>query len=218
MCQGLPFLGPVGLCQQLACIAAVQRLANVTHLDMLPKNTLFGARSLGRGEAPRAQVALFDFDISAIGSPDGAIEMTRAREGGLTFPEFEPILKKRLSYFETIGGMADGLLKSTIVGYTECARTNRSFPPVRIKCPFESLLRSMLPQPGVLNERDFASLKAITARSPTKIWGCQEGSSFGEKGPDHSFSSFGKKGPGHKGKGEHHGTQLRRHGDVHGAQ
>ena len=37
MCSKLPIHGPTGLCQQLACIGTVMRLANVTHLDMHPK-------------------------------------------------------------------------------------------------------------------------------------------------------------------------------------
>jgi len=64
MCSSLPVHGPTGLCQQLACIGAVMRLAKVTHLDMQPKNTLYGMEPLTEGGPSVSQVALFDFDVA----------------------------------------------------------------------------------------------------------------------------------------------------------
>ena len=60
MCR-MNLLGPTGFCKQVACIAATMHLANVTNMDYLPKNILYG----GGGKDLR-EVALFDFDLATI--------------------------------------------------------------------------------------------------------------------------------------------------------
>jgi hypothetical protein len=57
----MKLLGPTGFCKQVACIAATMHLANVSNLDYLPKNILYG-----RGKEDRREVALFDFDLATI--------------------------------------------------------------------------------------------------------------------------------------------------------
>ena len=80
MCDALPLHGDFGLCQQLSCIAAVLHLANVTHLDMEPKNILFDdTRPVTEGGPPQGQVALFDFDIAVSLAAERALPSSQRR-------------------------------------------------------------------------------------------------------------------------------------------
>mmetsp|Transcript_78397 Transcript_78397/g.156817 ORF Transcript_78397/g.156817 Transcript_78397/m.156817 type:complete len:358 (+) Transcript_78397:306-1379(+) len=166
MCDTLPVNGEIGLCQQLSCIAAVLHLANVTDLDMEPKNVLFGTRPMTKGGPPQAQVALYDFDLTAIITTDPH-DSTKEK----LWTTQAVMFKKGL---ETIGGVISRLVRVASVGYLQCAGpplANRTFHQ-HVACPFKAMLKKMLPQPGVLSYHDLASLdslekKGVIARTAT---------------------------------------------------
>lgn len=152
MCETLPVGGPTGLCQQLACMAAVLRTVGVTHLDMNSKNMLIGTKKASGGAINHSQVVLYDFDMADMGEafkkcPD-------------TFLCSENVGKGRGSRengrgLDTIGGVLMRLVHMAGAGYAQCADAG-SIPPY-FECPFDSLIRDMLP-PRFLNERDNLSL------------------------------------------------------------
>jgi len=158
MCEAVH--GEVGLCQQLSCIAAVLHLANVTHLDIEPKNMLFGTRPLAKGGPPQTQVALFDFDLAAIITPDPHNSTT------------EKVWTTSLSKFngetrnpKTIGRVIANLMRVASVVYLQCAgppHANQTFTQLTA-CPYKAMLRGMLPQPGVLSHDDWDSLELLSS-------------------------------------------------------
>ena len=191
MCKSLPIIGEAGLCQQLACIAAVLHLANVTHLDMHPKNMLFGfARPLMEGGPPRAQVALYDFDLAAIPSLNHKLRA----QGGVLVSQWtggyngkflvthgvtdEELKLESNPNPKAIGDVLARLVRISSVGFLQCAgppsvgseaggnkSTSPPSFPAMIDCPFESLLKRMLP-PRVLDRGSLFSLRAQTRRGP----------------------------------------------------
>ena len=132
---------------------------------MHPKNILFGT------SGGISQVALFDFDLAYFSNPDYALGETQMTKG------FENQFNQAL---ETIGGVVARLVRCASVGYFECASSttgaaeiNRSSSfPMHIACPFESMLRRMLPQPGVLTRRDLGSLQSLSSRRIKRTMTC----------------------------------------------
>jgi len=159
ICDTLTVHGETGLCQQLS-IAAVLHLANVTHLDIEPKNMLFGTRPLAKGGPPQTQVALFDFDLAAIITPDPHNSTT------------EKVWTTSLSKFngetrnpKTIGRVIANLMRVASVVYLQCAgppHANQTFTQLTA-CPYKAMLRGMLPQPGVLSHDDWDSLELLSS-------------------------------------------------------
>ena len=156
MCKLIPILGPFGFCQQIACIAATMRVANVTHLDIKNKNFLYGKTSNGR-----AEIVLFDFNVARVYDWSPRLHLFGA-DKQLKQRPIESFLDYR-SGWSYIGLMVYRLSRIASVGYQACSYQYSNMTNITIahdefgasvetkersafQCPFASALQKMIPE------------------------------------------------------------------------